>query len=173
MRIQTYFAYGPAMHLELMQALAPSAIDVAMGALGEHVLRFHVPSDQGTGHCNAFHTGRADDAIYGVVYEIVEEEFSQLLAAENPHGHYTVDEVTVATPGGALRAQCLRARPDAIRDDVSVYSWYREMVVAAAVRQELPEHYVVMLENMDALDDPNWPRANQQFRIADRLAGRR
>ena len=52
----------------------PSARPVYTGMLSGHELRFHKISKDGSGKCDAFHTGEETDSIWGVIYRITPED---------------------------------------------------------------------------------------------------
>ncbi len=65
-----YFAYGSNMSIARLKERVPGARSLGCHTLKEHDLRFHKLSKDGSGKCDAFFTGKAEDNIYGVLFEI-------------------------------------------------------------------------------------------------------
>ena len=46
------------------------------------------------------------------------------------------------------------AAPEAIRDDLPPFRWYKDMVIEGANQNRLPESYVRQIEAVEAVEDP-------------------
>jgi len=74
-----YFAYGSNMSVRRLQQRIPSANPIGPAVLQEHLLKFHqVSSNDDSAKCDATHTGRPEDTVLGVVFEISEADRSTL-----------------------------------------------------------------------------------------------
>ena len=74
-----YFAYGSNMSALRLIKRVPLAVTVETGFLYEHKLAFHkVGRKDGTGKCDAHHTGNPSDYLIGVIYRIDPENRSSL-----------------------------------------------------------------------------------------------
>lgn len=163
-----YFAYGSNMLTARLARRVPRARPVGPARLRGHALRFHKKSPDGSGKCNVLPTGRADDVVHGVVFELDERRLPRLHAAEGPG--YEFLHLTVDTGDGELEAAIYRARPAWLDDALAPYTWYQRFVVAGAREHGLPDEYVTHLENVFARRDPNRWRAFKNGLIARRAA---
>ena len=112
----TYFAYGSNMMSRRLQARTPSARPIGIGRLHGHVLRWHMPSMDGSGKCDAAHTGDQADIVWGVLYQFDADEKHHLDRAEGlgqAYDHATVPVVTAEAIVPALIYRALRIGPGA------------------------------------------------------------
>jgi len=73
------FAYGSNMFTQKMRRAAPSAQPRTIASLPGHVLRFNKHSqDDGSGKGNIASTGNPDDVVWGMIFEIGDENRSAL-----------------------------------------------------------------------------------------------
>jgi len=136
-----YFAYGSNMSLARLRGRTASAVSLGRHALREHELRFHKSGRDGSAKCDAFHTGRASDAVMGVLFDIDEAEKALLDAAEGLGYGYEEKYISVVSTGGeAVEAFTYMA----IRIDASLmpYSWYVNHVLVGAREAALPADYI-------------------------------
>src|SRR4051812_40930059 len=94
------FSYGSNLCIERLRARTPSAVVVAVGTLPGHVLRWHKRSRDGSGKCNAYATGREDDIVWGVVYELTPADKLVLDVCEGLGEDYFEKSVEVRTQTG-------------------------------------------------------------------------
>jgi hypothetical protein len=151
-----YFAYGSNMLFARLQRRVPTARRLGPASLPGHVLRFHKHGADGSGKCNAFPSGRPNDTVHGVLYEIDDKKLSRLHAAEGPGYEYV--KILVNTPKGEMEAFMYRARSAFLDDALAPYTWYQAFVVAGARENRLPGDYVSYLENLFGRRDPNMLR---------------
>jgi len=136
-----YFAYGSNMSIARLRERVLSAVSFGCHVLKKHDLRFHKSSNDGSGKCDIFFTGKDEDTIYGVLFEINSSEKSALDRAEGLGFGYDEKEVTViATDGSSVKAITYIATN--IDDDLKPYSWYVNHVLVGANETPLPEDYV-------------------------------
>ena len=155
-----YFAYGSNLHTRRLRARTPSARFVAVASLPGHQLRFHKKSDRdGSGKCDAYRTGRAEDVVLGVVWELDPEDKNRLDEIEGVGAGYTVESVEVVTADGALAAFTYRAEPHCIDASVRPFEWYKRYVVEGAREHGLDSAYVEGIEGVVADRDPDRERA--------------
>lgn len=79
-----YFAFGSNMLTSRLQARVPSATALGRAFLQEHRLAFHKQGIDGSAKCDAFRTGRPDDCLPGVLFQIDPDELFRLDRAEGP-----------------------------------------------------------------------------------------
>ena len=97
-----YFAYGSNMSTSRLRERVPSAEALGCFALGGHDLRFHKPSKDGSGKCDAYLTKNAVNIIYGVLFKIDPKEKPALDKAEGLGYGYNQKEITVTASDGSL-----------------------------------------------------------------------
>jgi gamma-glutamylcyclotransferase (GGCT)/AIG2-like uncharacterized protein YtfP len=92
-----YFAYGSNMPAVRLIKRIPSARFFHAGSLQGYGLRFHKISTDGSGKCDAFHTGEETDSIWGAIYKVTPEE-KKILDEYEPG--YKTKEIEVVTAFG-------------------------------------------------------------------------
>jgi gamma-glutamylcyclotransferase len=151
-----YFAYGSNMLTDRLRERVPSATAIGIGQLAGHVLRWDKRSERdGSGKCDAEATGRPDDVVWGVVFELDSEDKSALDRTEGVGGGYIEKTVQVLTDAGPLTAVMYYA----IDKDASLrpYHWYKALVIAGAREHGLPASYRSRLELVVTVSDANRP----------------
>lgn len=163
------FSYGSNMSHQRIQARVPSARFLTAGYLTHHALRWHKPSKDGSGKCDAFGTGIASDVVWGGIFEIAVDEKHLLDRAEGLGIGYNeklqeifcqrkLGQVLVvsAASSSTLPATFYTAIP--IVPNIRPYSWYKEFVVSGAIQCGLPASYISELNAVDDLEDPDKAR---------------
>ncbi len=151
-----YFAYGSNMLTARLRERVPSATAIGIGQLAGHVLRWDKRSGRdGSGKCDAEATGRPEDVVWGVVFELDAEDKPALEKAEGVGGGYIEKTVQVLTDAGPLTAVTYYA----IDKDASLrpYHWYKALVIAGAREHGLPASYRSRLELVVTVSDANRP----------------
>ncbi len=159
-----YFAYGSNMSSLRLQSRVPSATVVAVARLGGHRLAFHKIGDDGSGKGDARATGRPEDHVCGVVFDIAEMEKRALDRIEGLGSGYAEKRVELlGAGGGTLEAVTYYA----LRIDPSLrpYCWYKEHVLFGARENRLPDAYVRAIEVVSAIDDPEPGRRAREVEI--------
>ena len=165
-----YFAYGSNLCTNrLRRRNVSSAVFVAIGSLPEYILRFHKRSNDGSGKCNAFYTGKEADKVIGVIYEIDPVEKKWLDDAEGLDRGYQEDVVDIRTQEAALRCFTYIAEGSYIDDSLKPYDWYHDIVVAGAREQNLPKSYIqATILSVESVPDADVQRDTRERRC---LAG--
>ena len=159
-----YFAYGSNMPTARLTARVPSAVHVDIGYLHCHTLCFHKVSVDGSGKCDAFHTGDRKDCIIGVIYRIAPAHKNELDRIEGLGWGYAEKEVTLKTPAaGKIRAFTYCAIK--IDPGKKPYSWYIHHVVSGARENNLPQEYIEKILTIEAIEDPDPKRAERELKI--------
>ena len=141
-----YFAYGSNMATSRLRQRAPSARPVAVAWLPGHVLRWHKLGRDGSGKCDVCAAGAcAEDAVWGVLFDIEQADKPGLDAAEGLGVGYDERMVHVQTDGGQRRAVTYQAKPDRIDPKLRPRQWYKAYVLAGAREHGLPAAYVAQL----------------------------
>lgn len=161
-RVRT-FAYGSNMLTARVRERVPSAAAVAIGRLRAHTLKWHKRSRDGSGKCDIESTGRNEDAVWGVVFELDAAEKPALDRAEGVGNGYVERQVDVVTDRGIVTASAYvaTARDPALRP----YHWYKAFVVAGAKEHNLPPEYVQALEAVPSMRDPDNARTATNERL--------
>jgi gamma-glutamylcyclotransferase (GGCT)/AIG2-like uncharacterized protein YtfP len=158
-----YFAYGSNMHPEWLRRRVPSAVALGRAVLAGFALRLHKRGADGSGKCNALHTGRAEDRVHGVVYRIAAAEKACLDRFEEG---YRSAAVQADVEGVSRDAWTYLALADAIDDTLVPFDWYRDLLVAGARAHRLPGAYIARLAALGVVADPDRERARQCREIA-------
>lgn len=171
-----YFAYGSNMHpLRLEERIGAHDI-VGAARLPGHRLMFHKRGRDGSGKCDAWHTGDPAHVVHGVLYRIGAPQKSLLDRIEGVGRGYEAASVTVHNGQGECRALAYRAQPAHIDPAARPFSWYHALVVHGARYHRLPRSYVDAIAVVEALDDPDTLRQAQHLdllRGLERLDRRR
>jgi cation transport regulator ChaC len=126
-----YFAYGSNMLTARLRERVPSATAIGIGQLVGHALRWDKRSwRDGSGKCDAEATGRHDDVVWGVVFELDPEDKPALDKAEGVGAGYLEKTVNVLMEAGRVPAVTYYATDK----DASLrpYRWYKALVIAGA-----------------------------------------
>ena len=122
----TYFAYGSNMLSRRLVARVPSARPAGVGRLHGHVLRWHMHGSDGSAKCDAEHTGRETDALWGVLFTFDPAHKPHLDAAEGLGVAYAETRVhdrdRVPDRCSAYTYRALRRR-----DGLQPFHWYRRV----------------------------------------------
>lgn len=140
-----------------MTQRAPSARAVGVGFLERFVLRWNKRSKDGSGKCSIEETGRREDFVWGVVYEMSEEDKAKLDVFEGLGRGYGERQVTVLI--GASHARIHTYYATSIDPSIRPYDWYRELVIAGAREHNFPAPYIEALEAVAVISDPDSARA--------------
>lgn len=161
------FAYGSNMCTTRVVQRTPSARKLCIARLDGHCLQFHKQSIDGSSKANAFRTNAAGDRVWGVVFEIDPADEPKLDRAEGYGSGYLKGEVTVISGvGERIAATMYYADPSAVVEALLPYTWYKNLVVCGAHEHRLPDVYLAMLEEHDAIADPNHVREESNAAIA-------
>src|SRR6266571_7891133 len=155
-----YFAYGSNMLTARLRERVPSATAIGIGQLVGYALRWDKRSSRdGSGKCDAEATGRLDDIVWGVVFELDSEDKPALDQAEGLGAGYMEKTVHVSTEAGPVAAVMYYA----IDKDPSLrpYHWYKALVIAGAREHGLPASYRSHLELVVTVSDSNTARASR------------
>lgn len=160
-----YFAYGSNMSAARLTARIPSASALETGLLYEHTLAFHKPGRKdGTGKCDAHHTGALSDYLLGVIYRIDPDHRSSLDRIEGLGNGYTTKDVTVMSVSGKeIKAFTYIATN--INNDLKPFHWYKHHVVHGARENNLPSDYIERILLVESIDDPDQDRVKSELSI--------
>lgn len=103
------------------------------------------------------------DVIWGVLFEIKRSDKFRLDKAEGLHHGYEEKEVAIVTCHGSVKAMIYFATD--IDRSLRPYHWYKAFVVSGAREHSLPESYVLDLEQVQSVPDPDANRAAKNKKI--------
>jgi len=159
-----YFAYGSNMSTRRLQGRTPSATPLGVGVLHSHLMKFHKISGDGSGKCDAFETGDANDCMHGVVYRINEAEIETLDIVEELGRGYEKKQASI-TVHGRERLEAFTYCAISTDASLSPYCWYKEHVVRGAEEHGLPRDYTAALRAIRHLDDHDAVRIARELSI--------
>jgi gamma-glutamylcyclotransferase len=146
-----FFAVGTNMDEELLGNWVPFPRRLTIASLSGFTLRWHKRSSEG-GKLAPLRTGRPDDVVWGVVYEVDATAWQQIDEAQRGAG-YREERVTVVGPDGAEHdASVFVARAEMIDDSIMPTRSYRDPIVSAARANGLPAEYVDELARTPVAD---------------------
>ena len=147
-----------------IRSRVPSAKVVAVAKLAQHKLKFHKASKDGSAKCDILRTEDYKDVVYGVIFEVGEAEKLDLDRIEGLGFGYDEKEIQVITleEDEMTAITYFATKIDA---QLKPYHWYKEHVLRGARENHLPDDYVVEIEKIEAIDDPNHERHNKETNI--------
>jgi hypothetical protein len=172
MAVIQYFAYGSNMLTERLRARCPSAKARGVARADNHALAFCKKSQDGSGKATLSSCPDDGCRVFGVVFDLDECELPELDRFEGAgKGYDRIDgfQVHMADSPEPLSVVTYIASPAVIDPNLKPYDWYLKLVVAGARQHRLPLHYIVGIEAIPSIDDPEPDRKSR--REALRLLG--
>ena len=156
-----YFAYGSNLCLPRLRSRVPGVQPIERTCLDGYELRWHKRSGDGSGKCSISPSVGKPLVVYGVLFQIPEEEKHLLDKAEGLGFGYEERSVLVAAAEGRTEAVTYVATSTYIDDALRPYRWYKDIVISGAEAFDLPPDYIATLRSIVAVEDPNAERASQ------------
>jgi len=176
-----YFAYGSNMSFKRLETRLQQPKVIGVYRLTHHRLAFHKESLDGSAKCDAFYTGKADDKILGVVYDITPADKQKLDKIEGVGAGYEIKTATVTEEKN--QTQNNRKIPvflyyaTQLTQTCLPYEWYQYHVIAGAHEAGLSRDYIRQIAQSDCATDPNLTRHQKELSIytknLTRLSNRR
>jgi hypothetical protein len=160
-----YFAYGSHMFAKSLGIHVPSHKIYSIGSLVGYALRFHKKGLDNSGECNAAFTNDADDIVYGVIYDIEEEDKLKLDKIYVVGKGCNEDKVVINVKDEEVEALMYEADPDLIDDSLQPFNWYKDFVLRGATENELPPEYIEKIEKIESRADPDIKRSNNNYKL--------
>lgn len=160
-----YLAYGSNMWRRRIELRLGVCESLGAASLRGYSLRFHKRGRDGSGKCDAFHTGTLSDVLYGVVYRLNHAQRQALDEYEGPG--YVTRDVPVRTRSGILTAYTYVAKQAHVDVGLEPFVWYKALVVAGARAHDLPTRYLETLSSIAAVSDPDAERHAHHQRILE------
>jgi len=155
-----YFAYGSNLHPKWLNYRVTSASPVSNISLKHWKLCFHKRSDDNSAKCNIIKTDLDDDVVHGTIYEFNSDEKMKLDKAE---GGYTPKSMKLGEFDDVL---VYLANSERIENNLPIYTWYHDIVLAGAEFHDLPLTYIEYIKSFKAINDPNTNRDKEKRSIA-------
>lgn len=155
-----YFSYSANISVAWFQKRVESAEPLDIYELHGYALKFNKKGDDDSSKANAVYTGNPDDSIWGVVYEIAEEDLHKLEESYNSTTKgYTRKDIMVEVEYEPRAAFMYVAQESFIDNHLKPYSWYVFHLLHGAMSADFPMEYVGMLQNVETIIDINIQRA--------------
>lgn len=161
--MMNYFSYGSNMSAQRLGARVARFDRVGVYRLDRHDLRFHKVGQDGSGKCDAFHTGDDAHFILGVLYRIDRQAKDILDRIEGLGNGY--DAINVRVHAAGRKESGFTYVATRISPDVTPFSWYLRHVIEGATAAALPAAYVNRLNALDSLKDPDRVREDRELSI--------
>ena len=159
-----YFAYGSNMASYRLLSRIPGAIQIDTAVLGKHRLRFRKSDNGESGKCDIEVTGRQEDFVHGVVYQLSMMEKDILDRYEGLGTGYNEKPVQLtAKSGQPLSAFTYYAL--IIDENLVPYHWYKEHVLRGAMEHYLPADYIDSIRLTPSKIDPDTIRSERELAI--------
>lgn len=159
-----YFAYGSNMSTRRLCQRVPSARAVDVAELAGHRLAWHKKSGDGSGKCDII-AARPDEVVHGVLYAIDPGHKADLDVVESLGRGYQEKWVDLWLPRSREKAIAFTYYAILTDSTYLPYGWYRDHVLIGAREHGLPHHYIRMIENVPAFEDPDRQRDRRQRRL--------
>jgi len=159
-----YFAYGSNMASHRLLQRLPGAQHVEVGILTGHQLRFHKNDSGLSGKCNIEFTDDHRDEVYGVVYQISNEDKRTLDRIEGLGAGYNEKTVSITTLSGSILTSVTYFAID-VDHRVMPYHWYKQHVLRGAIEHGLPAEYIGKIESIESQEDPDERRSHRELSI--------
>lgn len=157
------FAYGSNMSVARIRHRVPTARFVAVATLPGHRLEFRKNGKDGSAKCDAAATGKAEDRVIGVIYEIAVGDKPVLDRVEGLGAGYDEKQVELLAEHRAVFAWMYVATD--LDPFLRPFGWYKQHVLVGARENRLPALYVGRIEGVAAIDDPDAARAERELAI--------
>ena len=134
-----YFAYGADMYLPHLQQRANSARPLTAISVRGFVMKFNKAGVDGSAKCNMVQTGKDEDVVAGVVFEMTVDDLAKLDDAEKG---YERRGLTLNGPNGPVALLTHAATEEDTAEGIQPFSWYKNYVLEGAKLFKLPQAYI-------------------------------
>ncbi|MBK8088825.1 MAG: gamma-glutamylcyclotransferase [Chitinophagaceae bacterium] len=160
------FAYGSNMNINRLAQRVPSATKVTNVFLPGYKLVCNKVSKDGSVKANILNSDIPGDIVWGVLFKIDSKEKSLLDKAEGLGKGYNEDCLTFYDESNSQYvAQVYIADTNSINNNLVPYDWYKEFIVTGAIQNQLPADYILLLQSIICISDPDEERRIKQYSI--------
>lgn len=149
-----YFAYGSNMLTQRLQKRCKSARVIGHAWVDGYSLVFQKRSKDGSGKATLVKADDPTARAYGVIFSIDEKETDDLDRAEGAGYACIKDFKVFSDPATCVEVVTYLAVPEASNAALVPYDWYRDIVIAGARQNDLPDEYIKRLVAVAAVPDP-------------------
>lgn len=149
-----YFAYGSNMLFERLQARCPSAKIIGAARAANYALEFTKPGRDGSGKATLVDRANSGGSTPGVLFEIANEDLSNLDAAEG-NGYRRQNDFPVQLTDTGDQVSSVTYLAIETDSHLRPFDWYLALVIAGAIQNKLDERYVQLLRETEYLFDVN------------------
>jgi gamma-glutamylcyclotransferase (GGCT)/AIG2-like uncharacterized protein YtfP len=145
-----YFAYGSNMNWEQMQRRCPSAKFVCVASLKNY--RFAIARHSRLRNCGTANIfAETGSEVWGIVYDVSEQELAVLDGFEDGYRREKVQVLSIGNGQSSIEVLVYIAEKE---DNVPLpSSEYRQLIIAGARYWNIPEMYLLVLEQLQAATD--------------------
>ena len=123
-------------------------------------------SKDGSAKANMEKSDIATDIVWGILFEIDNNEKPMLDKAEGLGKGYNEDCLTFTDENNLKHiAQVYIADSKSINNCLVVYNWYKEFIVTGAIQNQLPADYITQLQSIPCIPDPDEKRSEKNYSI--------
>lgn len=161
------FAYGSNMNINRLKERAPSATKLTNAFVSGYSLTCNKVSSDGSSKANIIQTGNTDDKIWGVLFEIDDNEKVNIDLAEGLGNGYNETTLNfIDTNNITQKAQVYIADENSTNNELLPYDWYKQFITTGAEQNELPSEYLEKLKSIEFVVDKNTTRRQKNFEIS-------
>jgi len=159
------FAYGSNLLAERLLARVPQARFVCVGHIPGWRFALNIRSTDGSAKANAFHTGRAEDILYGALYELDEAGKAVLDRYEEVGDAYRIEHARAETATGPRQVYLYAGNEHRFVENLPPYDWYLGFILAGARQRGLPAEFIQSLALIRAAPDADATRAAANWKL--------
>jgi len=158
----SYFAYGSNLHPARLQSRIGPCQIIAVARLEGAGLCFHKIGLDRSGKCDIVFPKKSAVEVWGVVYQISQEQKLTLDQHESLGQGYQILNTGVLTrQHQTLPVFTYQAMPAHIDHRLQPFDWYHELIIQGALFHEFPSGYLEQLKDIATLPDPDKTRAGK------------
>lgn len=160
------FSYGSNMNILRLRNRVPSATKITNAFIYNYSFACNKISQDGSSKANIIKTGNPNDVVHGVIFEIDENQKSDLDKAEGLGKGYReciLDFNSINEE--IIQANVYIAEDNAIDNKKLPYDWYKIFITTGAEENKLPKEYINKISTIKCTTDPNVKRRNKQLQI--------
>jgi len=158
------FAFAGNMDVGNFAKIVPSAKRIGVARLPGYNFIFNKTADDLSSKANILQSSDPNDAVWGVLIELADNEKSNFLNAMPWAGDYMLTPVTCVTEAEKIYlAEAFVALPHAVNTHLLPYDWYHKKVMQMAKKAGLPDYYLAKLKLMPFKIDPDEDRRQEEL----------
>ena len=148
-----YIAYGSNLLTQRITERIGNVNLIGARKLEGWALSFNKLGKDGSGKCTLVKS--RSKSAFGAVYEISKNQ--KLVLDEYETGYDTIS-FSISKVG-----ECITyiARPSQLANNIQPFDWYKYLVLAGARQHGFPKHYIMTIEKVTAMPDPDLDRVRR------------